>query len=288
MNMEWHSSELKEVLAHLKVTPDKGLTNQEAEERLHKYGLNEIQKHKGPSALRIFAAQFTSPLIWLLLGAVVVSAFLAEFIDAFVILAIVIVNAILGFTQEYRAERSIEALRKLAAPRTKVLRNGHMDEIDSKYIVPGDIIFAGTTMTRGRATAVVTSTGMTTEFGKIADMIQKEPETVTPLQKKFEHIARLMTGVAAAIIVITFVMGIARGQETISMLIIAISLAVAAVPEGLPAVITISLARGVQRMAKRNALIRKLPSAETLGSVSVICTDKTGTLTHNEMTVRYL
>jgi len=342
MNMEWHNSEIKEVLAHLKVTPEKGLTNQEAEERLHKYGLNEIQKHKGPSALRIFAAQFTSPLIWLLLGAVVVSAFLAEFIDAFVILAIVIVNAILGFTQEYRAERSIEALRKLAAPRTKVLRNGHMDEIDSKYIVPGDIIFvetgdkcpadarlvfisnlqtqesvltgestpiekttgivartaltadqknmifAGTTMTRGRATAVVTSTGMTTEFGKIADMIQKEPETVTPLQKKFEHIARLMTGVAAAIIVITFVMGIARGQETISMLIIAISLAVAAVPEGLPAVITISLARGVQRMAKRNALIRKLPSAETLGSVSVICTDKTGTLTHNEMTVRYL
>src|SRR3989338_11406548 len=144
MNMEWHSSELKEVLAHLKVTPDKGLTNQEAEERLHKYGLNEIQKHKGPSALRIFAAQFTSPLIWLLLGAVVVSAFLAEFIDAFVILAIVIVNAILGFTQEYRAERSIEALRKLAAPRTKVLRNGHMDEIDSKYIVPGDIIFVET------------------------------------------------------------------------------------------------------------------------------------------------
>ena len=340
--MEWHSVEAKEDLSHLHVNVEKGLSTQEAEERLHKHGLNEIQRQKGPSVLRIIVSQFTSPLIWLLLAAVIISAVLGEFIDAFVILAIVIVNSILGFVQEYRAERSIEAMRKLAAPRTKVLRNGKMDEIDSKYIVPGDIIFvetgdkcpadarlvsvsnletqesvltgestpidkevsivskatltadqknmifAGTTVTRGRATAVVTSTGQMTEFWKIAEMIKKEPETVTPLQKKFEHIARLMTGVAAVIIVLTVALGLLRGQDTVTIFIIAVSLAVAAVPEGLPAVITISLAMGVQRMAKRNALIRKLPSAETLGSVSVICTDKTGTLTHNEMTVRYL
>ncbi|HLC74668.1 MAG TPA: cation-translocating P-type ATPase [Candidatus Nanoarchaeia archaeon] len=340
--MEYYRKETKEVLSEFNVQTDKGLTAHEAEERLHKYGLNEIKKSKGPSIIKILINQFTSPLIWLLIGAVIISAALAEYVDAFVVLAIVILNAILGFFQEYKAERSIEALKKLAAPRSKVLRNGRMEEISSRYIVSGDIIFvetgdkcpadarlidisnlqtqeavltgestpvekqvniisksamvadqrnmifAGTIVTRGRASAVVTTTGMSTEFGKIAEMLQQERETITPLQRKFAQIARWMSVVALVIIVVTFGLGALRGQPLLQILLVAISLAVAAVPEGLPAVITISLALGVQRMAKRNALIRKLPSAESLGSVSVICTDKTGTLTHNEMTVRNL
>jgi P-type Ca2+ transporter type 2C len=340
-DMEWHTKGAEQIAKELHVSTKKGLTSEEAERRQHKYGLNEIKKTRGPSPLRIFFEQFTSPIVWILIIATIVSAFLHEYIDAIVIGVIVIMNAILGFAQEYKAERAIEALQKMAAQHSKVMRNGRVDEIESKYLVPGDIVmvetgdkvpadarlvevinlqtmeapltgestpvektkeivkngtiigdrhnmmFAGTTITRGRAKAIVTETGMTTEFGKIAELMQHEEETETPLQKKFTSIAKLMTVVAVAIIVITFGLGILRGEPILTILLVAISLAVAAVPEGLPAVITISLAIGVQRMAKRNALIRKLPSAETLGSVSIICTDKTGTLTHNEMTVRH-
>ncbi|HLD33879.1 MAG TPA: cation-translocating P-type ATPase [Candidatus Nanoarchaeia archaeon] len=337
-----YKKEAQAVCAELRVISDKGLTAQEAEERLHKYGPNEIKKKRGPSPLFIFISQFMSPLIGILIAATLISAFLKEFVDAIVILAIIILNSILGFVQEYKAERAMEALQKLAAPSCRVVRGGRVEECKSRFLVPGDIIlvetgdicpadarlietfsvqmqeapltgestpvlksinlipknvpvsdqtnmiFAGTTVTKGRAKAVVTSTGMGTEFGKIADMLQQTKEEITPLQKRFQELAKWMSIVAVAIIIITFALGSLRDEPLLEMLLVAISLAVAAVPEGLPAVITISLARGVQRMVKRNALIRKLPSAETLGSVSVICTDKTGTLTHNEMTVRNL
>ncbi len=337
---DWYRKSVASVLSEVIADPVKGLSKEEAEHRLHKYGINELKKQKTASALKIFLEQFTSPLIWLLIIATVISAALKEYVDAIVILAIVILNALLGFAQEYKAERTIDALQKLAAPRAKVIRNGHITEVKSRDLVPGDIIlvetgdkvpadariiegcnietqeavltgesmpnmkcvdalnketvvadqstmlFAGTIVTRGRAKAVVTETGMNTQFGTIATLIQEEKKEATPLQKKFVQIARFMSIVAIVIIIIAFLLGTLRGQPLVAMFLIAVSLAVAAVPEGLPAVITIALALGVQRMAKHNALIRNLPSAETLGSVTVICSDKTGTLTHNEMTVR--
>src|SRR3989344_1138950 len=340
--MDAYKKEVKEVCAELGVLPDKGLSTQEAEERLHKYGVNEIQKKDQPSAFLILLAQFTSPLILLLIGATILSAVLQEFVDAAVILAIVILNAVLGFFQEYKAERAMEALQKLAAPTCRIMRGGRLEECKSRFLVPGDIIlvetgdicpadarlvesyslqtmeapltgestpllkniaalkkdvtvgdrtnmiFAGTTVTRGRAKAIVTATGMHTEFGKIADMLQQTKEELSPLQKKFAEVARWMSVIAVGIIVVTFALGALRQQPLLTLFLLSVSLAVAAVPEGLPAGITIALSRGVQRMAKKNALIRKLPSAETLGSVSFICSDKTGTLTHNEMTVRNL
>ena len=340
--MDAYKKEVKEVCAELGVLPDKGLSTQEAEERLHKYGVNEIQKKDQPSAFLILLAQFTSPLILLLIGATILSAVLQEFVDAAVILAIVILNAVLGFFQEYKAERAMEALQKLAAPTCRIMRGGRLEECKSRFLVPGDIIlvetgdicpadarlvesyslqtmeapltgestpllkniaalkkdvtvgdrtnmiFAGTTVTRGRAKAIVTATGMHTEFGKIADMLQQTKEELSPLQKKFAEVARWMSVIAVGIIVVTFALGALRQQPLLTLFLLSVSLAVAAVPEGLPAVITIALSRGVQRMAKKNALIRKLPSAETLGSVSFICSDKTGTITHNEMTVRHL
>ena len=337
---DWYKRGVESVLAELKVQPARGLSSEEAEHRLHQYGINELRKQKSASAVKIFLEQFASPLIGILIVATILSAALKEFVDAGVILAIVILNALLGFAQEYNAERAIEALQKLTAPNAKVVRNGHITEIKSRDLVPGDIIlvetgdkipadariiestnletqeavltgeslpntkstetlnkdtvvadqtnmlFAGTIVTRGRAKAVVTETAMKTQFGDIATLIQEEKKESTPLQKQFAQIARFMSIIAVIIIIVTFALGALRGQPLVTMFLVAVSLAVAAVPEGLPAVITIALALGVQRMAKHNALIRKLSSAETLGSVTVICSDKTGTLTHNEMTVR--
>ncbi len=339
---DWYKKSVHEVLTELTVNPDQGLSNEEAERRLQAFGPNEIDKKPGPSALKILIEQFISPLILLLIGATVVSAVLGKIADAGIILAIVVINATIGFRQSYKAERAIDALKKRAAPQSRVLRNGRITETASRYLVPGDVIlletgdivpadarlteltdlqtqeatltgestpiekqtdalkgnlhsadqknmlFASTIITRGHAKAAVVTTGMATEFGTIARLMQQEQNGATPMQKKFGEMARFMGIIAVAIIIVTFGLGLLRGGTIIDMLLVAIALAVAAVPEGLPAVITITLASGVQRMARRNALIRKLPSAETLGSVSVICTDKTGTLTHNEMTVRKL
>ena len=284
---DWYKKSVHEVIAELTTDADHGLSNEEAERQFQKFGPNEIDKKRGPSAIKILVEQFTSPLILLLIGATIVSAILNKLTDAGVILAIVIINAIIGFIQSYKAERAIDALKRRAAPHSRVLRNGKLTEIASRYLVPGDIImletgdivpadariieitdlqtqeatltgestpiekhakpltgnlhsadqknmvFASTVITRGRAKAVITSTGMTTEFGTIARLIQSENGT-TPLQKKFGQMARMMSVLAIAIIIVTFGLGLLRGGTVIDMLLVAIALAVAAVPEGLP------------------------------------------------------
>ncbi len=336
----------KEVLDLLKTKPT-GLSSHEAKERLGKYGLNRLEKKKRITPFQIFVNQFKSFLIWILIAAVILSISIGiitknpeDYLDAGVILAIVIVNAFLGFFQEYKAERAMEALEKLAAPKAKVVREGKKIVINSEDLVPGDIIlletgdrvpadarildlfnlhideaaltgesvpvskniakiskemplperknlvFSGTIVTQGKCSAAVYATGMRTEFGKIAALVQAEGEEETPLQKKLD-VAGKTLGISMIIIsALVFVLGFLRGQELLLMILTAVSLAVAAVPEGLPAVVTITLAIGLTAMARANAVVRKLPAVETLGSTTVICSDKTGTLTKNEMTVR--
>ncbi len=337
-----HSKPIEQALRELK-TSDKGLSQQEAGERLKQYGLNEIREGKKVSALEIFANQFKSIVVWILIFATIISAFLGEWVDAIVILAIVVLIAILGFFEEYRAERAIEALKKLASLKATVLRDGNKKEIDSKQLVPGDIItletgdkvpadsrlievfnlqvqeaaltgesrpvskntkelpektavadmknmvFSATIIVAGRAKAVVAATGMHTEIGKIATMIEQVKPEPTPLQKKMDQLGKWLGKVTIAIAVIVLAVGVLVHKTSfVNMLLVAVSLAVAAIPEGLPAVVIIALAIGTQRMLKRNALVRRLPSVETLGSTTVICADKTGTLTANEMTVKKL
>ncbi len=319
-----------------------GLTQKEAEERLHQYGPNQLTEKKKASALKVFLSQFKSFIVYILIAAFFVSLFIGEFIDAGVIAGIIILNAVLGFFQEFKAEKSIEALKKLTAPNTVVIRDGKVREESSLHVVAGDILeleegakipadcyiieshnlkvdesaltgesvpgskkedvtdkevgvsdrtnmlFSGTIIVGGRAKAVVTATAMKTEIGKIADLVQSAEQKITPLQKKLQKFG-IKLGIAVIVIcVVILIMGLLRGQEFFHMLMISISLAVAAVPEGLPAVVTICLALGVQRMIKKNVLMRRLSSVETLGSTNVICSDKTGTLTCNEMTVRLI
>ncbi|MCK4589622.1 MAG: calcium-translocating P-type ATPase, SERCA-type [Nanoarchaeota archaeon] len=343
-----YTKEVDSVILELKTSQEQGLTSHEAETRLHEYGLNLIQEEHKISPFKILIEQFKSPLVWILIVATIVSLFLEEYIDAGVIGAIVILNAILGFIQEYKAERAIEALRKMASPKAKVIRDGQEKEIESRYLVPGDIlvletgdkipadarlieihsletqeasltgestpvikelkpvnistplgdrhnmVFFGTIVTKGRAKAVVAGTGMKTEFGKIATLIQTAEQELTPLQKQLKNLGKWLGIAVLGVAVLVFAAGLIResiiGTLNTTVLqklfLVAIALAVAAIPEGLPAVVTISLSLGVKRMIKRNALVRKLPSVETLGSVDVICSDKTGTLTKNEMTVK--
>jgi len=336
--ISFHSLRKEDVLKELKTT-EKGLSSHEAEVRLHKYGFNELKAEDGISPIKILLQQFTSPLIWILIFALGISVFLNEIIDAIVIVAIIILNAVLGFTQEYRAESSIDALKKMASLKAKVLRDGKEIKIDSKNLVPGDIIiletgdkvpadsrlielhslntqeapltgeslpvvkdlkelkektpiadrknmvYSSTIISKGRARAAAAYTGMNTEVGKIASLIKESRLELTPLQKKLRKLGKYLTIAVIIIAIIVFIARLIAGDSLSETLLTAIALAVAAIPEGLPAVITISLAVGVQKMIRRNALVRKLPSVETLGSVNVICTDKTGTLTHNEMTV---
>ncbi|MBI2652026.1 calcium-translocating P-type ATPase, PMCA-type [Candidatus Woesearchaeota archaeon] len=337
-----HSKTIQEVFRELK-TSEKGFSQAEAEERLKQYGLNEIKEGKKISPWEIFFGQFKSVVIWILIIATVTSGFLKEYIDAIVILIIVILIAVLGFTQEYRAERAIEALKKLASLKAIVIRDGQKKEINSKELVPGDIIiletgdkvpadariievlnlqtqeaaltgesrpvskitkelpentgvsdrknmaFSGTIVASGRAKAIVVVTGMQTEIGKIATMIEQVKPELTPLQKKMDQLGKILGYITIAIAIVVFIVGfLLHEAPLLKMLLVAVSLAVAAIPEGLPAVVTISLALGTQKMLKKNALIRRLPSVETLGSTTTICTDKTGTLTVNEMTVKKL
>ncbi len=334
----FHSQPIDEVYTTLH-SSEKGFSTHQAEQILHKTGLNEINIEHKVNPLTIFIHQFSSPLVWILIVALAISATLGEFIDATVIGIIIILNAILGFIQEYKAEKAIEALKRMASPKARVLRNGKEVRIESKYVVPGDIlileegdripadarlieihslhceeasltgesnpvtkilnplpkqteladrknmVYASTTVAAGRGRAIVTGTGMHTEVGKIAKLIQEAHEQLTPLQRKLRELGKYLTIAVIIVAIVIFATGLALGNTFTVMLFTAIALAVAAIPEGLPAVITISLALGVRKMIKKNTLVRKLPSVETLGSVDVICTDKTGTLTHNQMTI---
>ncbi len=335
--------EPQEVCRLLEVDPEQGLSSQEAQRRLAQYGLNELPEGKGPSVWELLFHQFTEAMVVLLLVAAAISWMLGDVKEAIAILVIVVLNAMLGFSQEYRAERALAALRKLAVPTVKVRRDGQVREISAKEVVPGDVllleagdavpadarvlksfslrveeaaltgesepvskrpdplpmdnlpvaerrnmVFMGTWVSYGRGEAVVVATGLHTELGKIAHMLRTVEREPTPLQKRLARLGRDLSIAAVGLIVLIFILGLLRGEDPRLMFITAISMAVAAVPEGLPAVVTIALALGAQRMLRRQALIRKLPAVETLGSVTVICTDKTGTLTQNRMTVTVL
>jgi P-type Ca2+ transporter type 2C len=338
----WHTLPVEAVCAQLKASPA-GLTSAEAAQRLAASGPNELVAAHRISPWALLAEQFKNVLILLLLAATVISAFLGHELEAVVIAIIVLFSVLLGFVQEYRAERALDALHQLAAPTATVLRDGEETALAARELVPGDVIllhtgdrvpadarlmetinlqveeaaltgesvavekhtaaltlahqaagdrvnlaYAGTTVTYGRGQAMVVATGMGTEFGKIAKLLQTVETGRTPLQANLDRVGNLLARGAFVIVAIIMALGLLRGQPFVEMFIFGIALAVAVVPEALPAVVTISLAIGVQRMVKRHALVRRLPAVETLGSTSVICSDKTGTLTKDEMTVRRL
>jgi Ca2+-transporting ATPase len=351
---------IEDVCKDIATDPVKGLTTQEAVKRLAEFGPNQLKEAKGHSPFSLFIEQFADFIVWVLIGAAVVSGFLQEWVDAIAIIAIVILNAILGFIQEYKAEKSLAALKKLSSPTSKVIRQGQHEVISSFELAPGDLIeleagdnvpadsriswltanfaaqeasltgestpvlktsaalqekdvpladranmlYMGTSVAAGKARAIVAETGMRTELGKIAGMIQEIKRDSTPLQKKLEQFGKWVVYLCFVIVGLIFLLGIIRDdnllrlirdgnlrglirdENLLELFLTAVSLAVAAIPEGLPAIVTIALAMGVQRMVARHAIIRKLPSVETLGCVTVICSDKTGTLTKNEMTVQ--
>ncbi len=336
----WHSQTTDEAFAQLGSQPG-GLSQAEASNLLGQYGPNELQAAHRVSPWEILLEQFKNVLILILLGATAISLFLGHGIESVVIAVIVLFAVVLGFVQEYRAERAIEALKQMAAPTATVLREGVEVKIPAKDLVPGDVIFlhtgdrvpadarlleainlqveeaaltgesvpvekhikalensdlptgdrknmvyAGTAVTYGRGRALVVETAMQTEFGKIAQMLQEVETGRTPLQQNLDKVGSVLARAAFVVVALIVALGLFRGQPFVEMLIFGIALAVAVVPEALPAVVTISLAIGVQKMVKRNALIRRLPAVETLGSTSVICSDKTGTLTKDEMTIR--
>ncbi|MBN1299484.1 MAG: HAD-IC family P-type ATPase, partial [Actinobacteria bacterium] len=351
----WHTLSAERTIEQLDTDISKGLSQNEAERRLDENGLNELEEKKGRSPFKIFISQFNDFMIWILIAAALISGIIIrEIADAVVILIILVINSVLGFVQEYRAEKALQALKELAAPAALIVRDGSEKQIISKLLVSGDIIklsggdlvpadcrilnevslqanesiitgeslpvdkstdiiekeniplgdrlnmlFSGTTVVKGRCTAVVTGTGKNTEIGKIASLVQQKEE-MTPLQQELKTVGTRIGIICLAVSAIVFAAGIIKGFMNISqglitatradiiseMLLVAVALAVASIPEGLPAIVTISLALGVQKMAKNNAIVRRLSSVETLGSVSVICTDKTGTLTQNKMIVR--
>ncbi len=337
--MEFYKNSIEDIYQELE-TSEQGLSSSEAKARLDKYGYNKIESKKRISPFVLFLQQFNNPVIWILIAASLISAVLGEMIDFYVILVILIANAVIGFIQEYKAENAIEALKKMASLKAIVVRDGDEIEINAEELVPGDIIllspgekvpadsriislnnlqtqeaaltgeslpvkkkitefnknlqlgdrlnmiFSGTVITEGKGKAIVVKTGMESEIGKIAKLIESAKESLTPLQIKLERLGKVLTILTLGICVVVFGVLFLRDGHFLNALKLAVSLAVAAIPEGLPAVVTISLALGVQRMIKRNSLIRKLPSVETLGSTTVICSDKTGTLTKNEMTVK--
>jgi len=344
--VDWHTLTPATLEAELSSNLNEGLSESEAESRRKTIGPNELPEAAPTSPLTIFLKQFSSVIVWVLLGAAVVSSALGEWIDAIAIIAIVVLNAILGFIQEYRAERSLAALKKLSLATARVIRGGVMTSIPARDLVPGDLIiveagdripadsrliyaaglqtqeasltgestavakssdpnkdpeapiadrhnmlFMSTVAVSGKGRALVTSIGRQSEVGKIATMIGREATTEreeTPLQRRLEQLGHTLLWWSLAIVGLVFLLGTLRGLPPMIMFLTAVSLAVAAIPEGLPAVVTVTLALGVTRMVKRHALIRRLPAVETLGSTTVICSDKTGTLTKNEMTVTTL
>lgn len=345
---EWYQHPKETTLETLQTDADYGLSASEAKKRLDDYGLNELVEKGMKSPWAILWEQLTDVMVLILIISTIISLALGEIEDAIVIFAIVVINAALGFSQEQRAEQAIAALKKLAVPVVKVRRDGQIDEISARELVPGDVVlleagnlvpadgrlleevnlavqeaaltgeseavqkeisalskrdlplgdrrnmvYMGTIITYGRGTAVITETGMSTELGNIADLLQNVEREPTPLQKRLDGLGKTLAWVALAIIAVVLALGVLRADELNvevfrELFLLGISMAVAAVPEGLPAVVTIALALGSQRMLKQNALIRKLPAVETLGSVTTICSDKTGTLTQNRMTVTML
>lgn len=340
---DWYRVSTTETLQQLDSDAVKGLSEAEATDRLRRYGPNELIDRGLKSPWLIIWEQLSGTLVVILIIAAIISAFLGDYKDATAILAIVILNAALGFRQEYKAEQTMAALKRLAVPVVKVRRGGRVKEISARDLVPGDVIFLetgdlvpadgrllesvnlrieeaaltgesepadkevetvfeieqalgdrrnmaymGTIVTYGHGLAVITETGMQTELGNIATLLQTVEQEPTPLQRRLDQLGRILAIVALAIVGVIFTLGLLRGEEVRVMFLTAVSLAVAAVPEGLPAVVTIALALGAQRMLRRHSLIRKLPAVETLGSVTVICSDKTGTLTKNQMTVTVL
>ena len=339
----WHQRSIEETVAALGVTTG-GLSSAEAARRLAADGPNELKEGRRISAVQIFLGQFKSLIIWILIVAGVVSGVLGEGVDAVAILAIVVLNAIIGFYQEFNAEKSIAALKKMTAPQAKVQRDGQVTSIPAAGIVVGDIlaleagdlvaadarlltaaslkciesaltgeseavtkqpatlgqgdiplgdrenmIFMGTSVAAGTGQAVVVATAMKTELGRIAGLIEEAgADEGTPLQQKLDSFGRILVWGSLGIVALLFGLGLLRGTKPFELFMTSVSLAVAAVPEGLPAVVTVALSLGVLRMARRRALVRRLPAVETLGSTTVICTDKTGTLTVGEMTVRAL
>lgn len=339
-NNTWCSIDIEEILARLKSNREQGLSLYEVKQRQEIYN-NSIETDKGNNAIKMFLTQFTDTMVLVLLGATVISGMIGAMADAITIMAIVVLNAILGFIQEYKAERSLEEIKKLTSPFSLVLRQGKRIKVSTAELVPGDIVFLetgdrvpadlrlleshsleaeeslltgeslpvekktvnlldarthlaeqvnmafmGTSISRGRAKAVVVATGMDTVMGQIANMMKNTERSMTPLQSRLDQLGKILIIICLAVCTVVSLMGIWRGESILVMLMAGISLAVAAIPEGLPAIVTVVLALGVQRMAKRNAIIRKLPAVETLGCTTVICSDKTGTITQNKMTAR--
>ncbi len=343
---DWHAHTPDELKTTLQSNLDRGLAERDAQQRLAEHGPNELPEAPPVSTLTLLLGQFTSVIVWVLIGAAVISGLLQEWVDAAAILTIVLLNAVLGFVQEYRAEQSIAALKKLSITMARVIREGVIRSIPARELVPGDLIqieagdripadsrvvyatglqtqeasltgestpvaksaepiphtevplgdrhnmlFMGTIAVSGKGRALVTATGTQTELGKIAALIHREAQAEqeeTPLQRRLEQLGHTLLWLSLGIVTVVFLLGTLRGIPAVTMFLTAVSLAVAAIPEGLPAVVTITLALGVTRMVKRHALIRRLPAVETLGSTTVICSDKTGTLTKNEMTVTTL
>jgi len=335
----WHTLEVEEAMRVLETGPG-GLSEEEAKRRLSEYGPNELRKEKRKSPLILFFEQFKSYIIIILLVATVLSLILGEVLDAITILAIVMACAVLGFVEEYRSERALELLKKLAAPTALVIREGKEQTMPARELVPGDVVilhtgdkvpadirlieavnlkvdeapltgesvpveknvrvlpgetpvpdrvnmaFSGTTVTYGRGRGAVTATGMMSEFGKIAAMVQVAEEEETPLEKRMAHVGKWLGTLCLVVCGVVALLGFIRGHSILEMLIWGVSLAIAAIPEALPAVVTGALAIGMLEMARRNAIVRRLPAVETLGCASIICADKTGTMTKGEMTVR--
>ena len=339
----WHSIDYTGTALALECDISSGLTEDEASRRRAVYGENRLAAAEKASPLLLFFEQFKNTLIIILIIATILSGILGHVVEAAAIGVIILFAVLLGFIQEFRAERALEALRDMAAPLASVLRGGEEKRVQATELVPGDIIilaagdrvaadarlaesvnlqvdeavltgesvaspkdrdyaapadaapgdrrnmvFSGTTVTYGRGRGIVTSTGMATEFGRIAVMLQQTERVSTPLQKNLDRVGRTLAKAAFVLVAVVVMLGVARDQPLLDMIVFGIALAVAVVPEALPAVVTISLAIGVQRMVKRHALVRYLPAVETLGCTSMICSDKTGTLTKNEMTVRKL
>lgn len=341
--MRWYEHSAQNIESLTKTDLNAGLTERQAEQRLAEYGLNELDEQERPSALLVFLEQFKDFMVVVLLAATLISGLLGEYIDAITILLIVLINGVLGFFQERKAEKSLEALKELSAPQMTVLRDGVWRRVPAKEVVFGDVVkfesgdrigadvrlirangltveesaltgesvavekrseaivgeelavgdqqnmvFMGTMVARGSAAGVVVGTGMNTEMGKIAGLLQDENTLMTPLQRRLEQLGKILITVSLGLTALVVVMGVLEGQDLYKMFLAGVSLAVAAIPEGLPAIVTVALALGVQRMIKKRALVRRLPSVETLGCATVICSDKTGTLTQNKMTVTRL
>ncbi|WP_315121589.1 cation-translocating P-type ATPase [uncultured Clostridium sp.] len=337
----WFDKSKEDVITELSTDIVNGLKTEEVEKRKGKYGLNELTAKEGKSIVRMFFEQLNDPLIYILLAAALVSGIVGEIADSIIICFVIILNAVIGLIQEAKAEKALEALKKLATPKAIVKRDGEMKEIPSEEVVPGDVIildagryvpcdlrlvetanlkveesaltgesvpvdknsdlvldssdttlgdqknmaFMSTLVTYGRGVGVAVGTGMSTEIGKIAKMLEEQKDDLTPLQKKLAELGKMLGFASIAICALMFIVGVIQKRDLVEMFLTSISLAVAAIPESLAAIVTIVLAIGVQKMIKENSIVRKLPAVETLGSVNVICSDKTGTLTQNKMTV---